>query len=202
MKEFWNNRYNTGEYVYGIQPNEFFASLIEKEPTGKLLLLAEGEGRNAVFAAKLGWEITAVDWSENAKAKALALAEKNNVKIDYHTANVIDFVPIKNYYDASALIFAHFDEEEREVVHQKVIDALKPGGLIIIEAYAKEQIGKKSGGPQAVELLYSLEDFVNDFISLDFEIFSKEIIELTEGDAHKGEAVVIRFVGRKKINDE
>lgn len=198
MKEFWNERYSTNEFVFGYEPNEFFKEQILNFPAGKLLLLGEGEGRNAVFAAENGWDVHAVDWSESAQRKALAFARSKNVLFQYTVADIVGFFPERNTYDVVAMIFFHLEPEIREVVHSRVIESLVRGGKIIIEAYEKEQLGKTSGGPQQTELLYSLEELVTDFIELNFLHLSKEKINLSEGNAHQGEACVVRFVAEKE----
>lgn len=199
MKQLWNERFSADKYVYGTSPNEFFKEQISKLAPGKLLLLGEGEGRNAVYAAKRGWTVDAVDWSENAREKALKLARSNNVMIDYQIADLDEIFFHFSAYDAVGLIFVHMDEELREAVHQKAIKTLKPGGRIILEAYEKDQLNKNSGGPKDIKLLYSLEDIVGDFKSLTYEVLSKETIQLNEGELHNGEASVIRLVGVKEL---
>lgn len=198
MKEFWNERYSTNEFVFGYEPNEFFKEQILNFPAGKLLLLGEGEGRNAVFAAENGWDVHAVDWSESAQRKALAFARSKNVLFQYTVADIVGFFPERNTYDVVAMIFFHLEPEIREIVHSRVIDSLVRGGKIIIEAYEKEQLGKTSGGPQQTDMLYSLEELVTDFIELNFLHLSKEKINLSEGNAHQGEACVVRFVAEKE----
>jgi SAM-dependent methyltransferase len=197
MKKQWNNRFNSEEYVYGIEPNEFFKEQISKITPGRLLLLGEGEGRNGVYAAKNGWTVDAYDWSESAKIKALKLARNNNCMIDYKIEDLTNLILHFNMYDAVGLIFLHLEEELREVVHAKVINTLKPGGKVILESYATEQLSYTSGGPKELELLYSLEDIVTDFNSLNYDLLSKEKVILNEGELHKGEAMVIRMVGVK-----
>jgi SAM-dependent methyltransferase len=197
MKDQWNQRYSCDEFVYGVNPNKFFEEQIQNLKPGKLLLLGEGEGRNSVFAAQNGWDVDAVDWSDIGRKKALKFARTKNVLINYIVKDLALFNPGFDKYDAVGLIYLHLDVELREDVHRKVIEALKPGGRIIIEAYEKDQIGKSSGGPKDEKLLYSLENIVSDFSELEFEYFKKEIVTLDEGDFHKGEAVVIRFVGIK-----
>lgn len=198
MKEFWDNRYSEETFIFGTKPNEFFKSQVDLLTPGKLLLFGEGEGRNAIYAASLGWDGLALDWSEIAKEKALALARKNNVLFRYEVGNFLD-IPIEHFsFDAVALIYIHLAEEEREQLHKKAITSLKRGGTIIFEAFEKEQLGKSSGGPKDLDLLYSLENMVTDFQNLDFKYFAKENIQLDEGDGHIGEASVIRFAGIKK----
>lgn len=198
MKDLWNQRFSSKEYAYGTEPNTFFKEQISKLTPGRLLLLGEGEGRNAVYAAKNGWTVDAFDWSEEAKIKALKLARANNCMIDYKVEDLINLILHFNMYDAVGLIFLHLDEELRESVHAKVIKTLKPGGRVILEAYAKEQLNYNSGGPKDIELLFSLEDVVTDFNKLNYEILSKELVNLSEGELHQGEAMVIRMVGVKE----
>lgn len=198
MQEFWNKRYSESKYIYGKKPNQFLKEELSILPAGRILFLGEGEGRNAVYAATLGWDVDAVDYSKSGKAKAEKLAAEHGVKINYRIEDLSQFMPQQNFYDAAALIFIHLNDELRSAVNQKAIAALKPGGKIILEAFEKEQIKNESGGPKDEELLYSLEEVINDFIDLDFEKLAKETVELNEGEYHKGKAAVIRFVGVKK----
>ena len=197
MKEMWNDRYAKDEYVYGKEPNAFYADqLVNLEP-GKILFLGEGEGRNSVHAAKLGWEVDAFDYSEQAKIKALKFADEENVNINYTVHDVNEFVPKRNYYDAVVIIFLHLHEEQRIRLHKNVVNSLKPNGKIILEVFDKKQIERETGGPRNLELLYSLEDIFEDFQELDIISFSKEDVNLNEGNYHKGLATVIRYVGQK-----
>jgi 2-polyprenyl-3-methyl-5-hydroxy-6-metoxy-1,4-benzoquinol methylase len=197
MQEMWDKRYSEEEYNYGKEPNDFLKEELPKLKPGKTLFIGEGEGRNAVFAAKLGWNVDAIDFSEEGKRKAEKLAEEQNVKINYQIEDFSTFIPQENNYDAAGVFFIHLDKELRTILFQKLIRSLKPSGKIIFECFEKEQINYSSGGPKDSSLLYSLEDVVNEFIGLDFEKLSKEKILLNEGKGHYGEAVVISFVGIK-----
>lgn len=197
MKEFWNERFSNEEFVYGKEPNSFFKEEVDKLEPGRLLLIGEGEGRNAVYAASNGWDVYAFDWSEVGKRKAEKFAEERNVSINYKVQELQNFTPEENYYDAAAIIFVHLEEDLREKVHQKILNALKPGGVIIVEVYEKEQIKYNSGGPKSLDLLYSLEELFADFQDMNFQSFSKEIIELNESEKHQGRAAVIRLIVKK-----
>lgn len=197
MKHLWDERFAKEEYAYGKEPNTFFKQEIDKLNPGKLLLLGEGEGRNAVYAAKLGWEVNAVDWSEEGRKKAQKLADDNNVKINYILSDLSEYAPNENYYDAVGLIFLHLDPDLREKIHTKVNSTLRNGGVVILESYSKEQLPNTSGGPKDPDLLHSLEEIFSDFSDLEIISFSKEKIELFESPMHSGEADVIRFVGKK-----
>ena len=197
MKQMWNERFGKEEYAYGKEPNQFFKQEIDKLKPGKILLLGEAEGRNGVYAAKIGWEVDAVDWSEEAKKKAEKLADENNVSINYYLADLTEYNPKENYYDAVGLIFLHLPPNERARIHKKVTAALKTGGKVVLESYDKDQIKNDSGGPKDLDLLHSLEEIYTDFNELDINSFSKETVHLNESRLHDGEAVVIRFVGTK-----
>jgi Tellurite resistance protein TehB len=195
---FWNDRYSSDEYVYGTEPNQFFKEQIQKiNPSGRLLLPGEGEGRNAVFAAKLGWNVDAFDQSSVAKMKAETLAKLNNVKINYSNVDLGKFVPQKKFYDCAAIIFVHLPPEIRSGFHSKIIESLRPNGKIILELFSKNQFGKNSGGPQNLDMLSTIEEIKNDFKDLSIIVLREEDIFLNEGEKHSGEASVIRFVGKK-----
>ena len=162
-----------------------------------MLLPAEGEGRNAVYAALKGWEITAFDYSEAGKQKALDLAKEYEVEIDYQIHDATDFKSTDEY-DAIALVFAHFPIEERNIIFEKLEKALTPGGIVIMEVFSKNQLGRESGGPKSLDLLYSKGEIMSHFPDIDFMILEEMKITLNEGFSHQGEAAVIRAVGKKR----
>lgn len=195
---FWDERYSSDEFVYGKEPNEFFKKNLEKLSPGKILLPGEGEGRNAVFAARLGWNVDALDQSIVGKLKAEKLANEFGVKINYNICDLNDYQYEEDFYDAVAIIFVHFHLEHRARIHGKLVKSLKKNGILILEMYNKEQLGKKSGGPQDYDMLYSNIDIERDFNSLKTILLKNEITFLNEGSKHSGEASVIRFIGIKE----
>ena len=195
--EFWDERYSSSEFVYGTEPNIYFKDEIDKLETGNILLMGEGEGRNAVYAATNGWNVDAVDFSKIAKDKALKLAEENSVSINYEIADLSIYNPKSNYYDSAAIIFLHLNPQIRSGVHASVVDSLKPGGKLILEVYEKEQLGKDSGGPQNIDMLYSKEDLEDDFVKMKIIDLEKKIVNLNESEQHKGEAAVLRLIAVK-----
>jgi 2-polyprenyl-3-methyl-5-hydroxy-6-metoxy-1,4-benzoquinol methylase len=198
--KFWDERYSSEEYAYGKKPNHFFKEQIDKiSVPGKILLPGEGEGRNAVYAAKLGWKVNAFDQSSVARLKALKLAEENNFKINYSNVDLAMFNPHKNYYDCAAIVFVHLPPDIRSEFHKKIIDSIKPNGKIILELFSKNQFGKKSGGPQNLIMLSSIEEIEKDFKQLKPILLKEENIFLDEGEKHNGQASVIRFVGVKTL---
>ena len=197
-KKFWDERYSEEHYVYGKEPNEFFKQEIEHVKPGKLLLPGEGEGRNAVYAALKGWDVTAIDFSKQAKAKAMKMAKEKNVRINYLVSSLEEVSYKENEYNLAALIFVHFHSAVRERAHKAIVKALKTGGTILIEAFNKKQIKNNSGGPKDIDSLYSIDDFRNDFKDLKIEMLSEQHTDLSEGHYHKGPADVIRFKGVKR----
>jgi SAM-dependent methyltransferase len=198
MKEFWNEKYQQKEYVYGVHPNHFLAEQLSGIPhSGDILFPCEGEGRNAVYAAKSGWEVDAFDYSEGGKMKALQLAQNESVNISYSISDALHFDYGEEKYDMVAFIFAHFAPDIRGEIHQKSISSLKPGGRIIIEAFNPLQLNNSSGGPKDVSMLYTEEILRQDFQKLDIQILETKVVDLDEGLFHRGKADVIRLVAIK-----
>lgn len=196
-KDFWNERYTDKNFIYGTEPNVFFKEQILKLNSGKALFLGEGEGRNAVHAATLGWLVDAVDFSSSAKEKAFKLAEKKNVKINYEVCDLKEYDYNENFYDIVVMIFIHLPLDIRLNVFNKAIDSLKRGGKLIVEAFSKQQIKYNSGGPRSLDLLYSEEDLLLLSNGLNIELFEIKEIDLSEGEYHKGVANVVRLVSIK-----
>ena len=195
----WDERYSSDEYAYGITPNLFFKEQLDKLKPGKILMLAEGEGRNGVYAAKNNWLVDAVDFSEQARGKALKLAAQEGVKLNYIVANLIEFTPNNEYYDAVGVVFLHLNNKERDVIFPKAIESLKKGGLIVIEVFSKKVPQSYKGGPRDQELLYNVDDMKELFKELEPILLEEKTTEIYEGEYHKGDAIVIRFVGRKRL---
>lgn len=194
MSDFWNSRYAEPGFAYGTEPNRFFESELQSLRSGRLLLPCEGEGRNAVHAAGIGWTVDAFDLSTEGRSKCLRLAEASGVEVDYRIADALAFDYGVARYDAIALIFAHFPPLVRKEVHRRCLDALKPGGVLLLEAFSPAQLGKSSGGPQNPELLYSEEMLRGDFSDARILKLETARVVLDEGPYHRGPAEVIRMV--------
>jgi len=196
MQQFWDQRYVENETVYGNEPNKFFKLFIDLHKPGTLLLPGEGEGRNAVYAASKGWQVDAFDFSQVAREKALDFARGERVIINYELKNIADFKAGKQY-DAVGLIFVHLPEVLRRKFHQEVYNSIKPGGFMVLEAFAKEQAQLESGGPRDATLLYDAPSLCNDFPFLHMLSCEQKEIFLDEGDYHKGKASVLRMIGQR-----
>lgn len=197
MKHFWDQRYAEEQYVYGKEPNVFFKQELDKLSPGRLLLPADGEGRNSVFAATQGWQVEAFDYSSSAQKKALQLAKEKKVSVHYTVSDIHTFDwPIERY-DAIGLFFVHLPREDRIFLHTKVIQALKKGGTLILEAFSKEQLPLSSGGPKNPDMLFSAAILQNDFSAYTPDYLAQESVILEEGSYHSGRAEVIRMVIKK-----
>lgn len=196
-QEFWNRRYQSEDYVYGEEPNSFLKSSLESLPPGKIIFPAEGEGRNAVFAARKGWEVYAFDISFEGMKKATQLAKKYEVSIHYTCGGYADIEYESNSFDVIAFIFSHLTPEVRTDYYIKLLKSLKPGGIVLLEGFHKEQIGKFSGGPPNKEMLYDETELQNDFGVLDDLKIERSDRVLNEGPFHQGMAALIRMSGRK-----
>lgn len=198
----WNDRYSTEEFAYGTEPNNYLREQLEKLKPASILFPAEGEGRNAVFAATRGWNVSAFDISSEGKAKALLLAENHNVTIDYQVGELQNLNFQKEQFDAIALIYAHFPADIKSSIHTMLNQYLRKGGIIIFEAFSKNHLeyvtkNEKVGGPKDVGSLFSIDEIKTDFPDYTIIELEEKEIELNEGLFHNGTGSVIRFIGQK-----
>lgn len=193
----WNERYAAEEYIYGTEPNAFLAEHA-KTLTGPVLSLAEGEGRNAVFLASLGFDVLGVDGSEVGLAKARKLAATRGVKITTEVVDLASYEPPANTFGSVVSIFAHLPSALRAHLYPLVERSLKPGGMILLEAYSKEQIQRNTGGPKDVDMLMSCEDLKAAFPNCEVVLLRQIEREVVEGTFHTGVASVVQFIARKR----
>ena len=194
---FWDERYNTLEYVYGIQPNEFVREMAHHIPKGNVLCLGEGEGRNAVFLAEHGYTVTAVDASKIGLQKAEHLAHSRGVKIQTRLIDLADFVIEPDTWQGIVATFVHLPQSLRARVHRDCVVGLSPGGVLVIEAFTPKQLHFQTGGPRKLELLMDLQSLKQEFKGLEL-MHAKEVErELPEGLYHRGTAAVVQILGRK-----
>jgi len=177
--------------------NDFFKARLDELKPGKILLPAEGEGRNAVYAAAKGWNVYAFDSSAEAKKKADKLAERLGVHIKYTVSDFNKLNYREDYFDAIALIFAHFPAQHRRSYHQRLQHFLKKDGLLILEGFSKNQFSRSSGGPKNIEMLFTRDQLRRDFNKIKKAKITETDVMLNEGIYHQGIASVIQFVGIK-----
>ncbi|PKP39762.1 MAG: SAM-dependent methyltransferase [Bacteroidetes bacterium HGW-Bacteroidetes-15] len=194
--EEWNQRYSKIDCAYGVNPNNFLGNQLVHLTPGDLLLPGEGEGRNALWAAKQGWNVTAFDYSDEAKKKADALFKKNGVEVEYLVTDVLSFKSKKSF-DAIALIYFHLPSLTRKKFFSEIQNYIKPGGYLIMECFHPDQIPRSSGGPKNPDLLPSIEEIKESFKNLHIKELAKVEIDLNEGELHQGKALVIRLLAQK-----
>jgi len=204
MSSFWDKKFEDETYRYGTEPNVFVKEQLGEPEDGKnkALFPFEGEGRNAVFAATLGWNVLAFDSSSRGREKALALADEKKVTIRYDISDVAKYKLKDNGFDVIVLCYAHMPPHMRTQVHRSLGRALKPGGKLILEAFSKDQLAYSSGGPQDLDKLFSIEELKNDFEDfIMIEMLRETKTQLSEGEGHNGKASVIRLVCSKPVTN-
>lgn len=196
---FWDSKFSGDEYLYGEEPNRFFEEQIDALPVGRLLLPAEGEGRNAVYAASKGWNVTAFDISPVAREKALNLAAKRKVEIDYCVADFGNSSLPSHSFDAAALLYAHVPAELRRPGLEAVRDALAPGGVVVIEGFspANLELGNSFGPDQS--MCYKEAELREMFADFQITLLEERKIPLDSG-RHQGHGIVLRMVAHKAGN--
>ena len=197
----WNERYSEPGFAYGAEPNDFLAANAERylPANGEILSLAEGEGRNAVFLARRGFRVTAVDGSAVGLEKAHALAAKHGVGIETIVADLAAFDLGVGRWDGIVSIWCHLPTELRARVHRSVVAALRPGGVFLLEAYTPDQLGYKTGGPSSAELLMTLAAVRSELAGLEFLVGEEKLREVHEGKYHDGTSAVLQVVARKPV---
>jgi SAM-dependent methyltransferase len=199
MKAIWNERYQKKDFQYGTQPNDFMSAEIKLLSPSRILFPGAGEGRDAVFAAKLGWETHAFDLSEQGQIKALRLASEQKTHIHFNVADasLVKF-PLDSF-DVIALTYFHLPLEERLPFYERCVSWLKPGGFILLEGFTKKQLGLNSGGPKNIEWLFSAKELEKEFPGLHIVMNEEKQRVLDEGPLHQGIAEVVQFKAQKRL---
>jgi SAM-dependent methyltransferase len=196
--EFWNQRYGGDTFFYGTEPNGFVAACADRIPPGPVLCLGEGEGRNAVFLAARGHAVTAVDQSPAGLAKAARLAAARRMTLATVVADLTAFAIEPGAWSAVVATFVHLPPPVRREVHRRAALGLKPGGVIVIEAYTPEQVRYRTGGPvNQPELLMTLAALQAEFSGLEFLVAQEIERDVVEGSGHRGRAAVVQFLARR-----
>lgn len=194
----WNKRYESESYVYGTAPNVFLKEIQPLLPvSGKVLSIAEGEGRNAVFLAKQGLDVIAWDFAESGLDKVSRLAKNQGVQVHTELVDLADVTWQQNQWDEVVCIFGHFPGEIRKNTLKGINQAVKPGGYFVAEVYSHYQLPYQSGGPKELDFLYQPENFLAEFSDWRIIHFFFGEVTRNEGELHNGLSHVIQFVGQK-----
>ena len=199
MKDFWNERYSGEDFFYGTEPNAFLASLSHLIHPGQSVLdVADGEGRNGVWLARQGLEVTAVDFSPVAAEKASKLAAQSGVQVHHEISDLFDWNWGENRFDAIVAIFIQFAAPaERRKLNELMRRALKPGGILILQGYRPKQLEYKTGGPSSLENLYTAETLREEFSAMEILHLREHDEEICEGAGHCGMSALVEMVARK-----
>ena len=196
QQEFWNIKFLRDGFLYGLKPNTFISSKIKllKNKT-KVLCIGEGEGRNAIFFAKRGFDVTAIDASDIGLGKLEQRAKEENLNIRTLCLDLNTWED-EQKYDVIVASYLHMHKDERAALFVKIEESLLEGGYFIGEFFSTKQLDFNSGGPKDIDLLYTEDDFKRNFLYCEKDISEQEII-LDEGKGHQGDACVVRVVIQK-----
>src|SRR5699024_899814 len=194
----WHKRFQTENYVYGKEPNAFLAEFQRKmNVSGEALAIAEGEGRNAVYLAESGMNVTTWDFAPSGLEKTKKLADEKGVTISTELIDLNEATWSPDTWDEIVCVFSHFPENVRQKTLQGIKKAIKPGGYFLTEVYSPYQIPYQSGGPKNQDFLYKPEEFLKTFSDWRIMHFFMGEVTRHEGELHNGLANVIQFVGQK-----
>lgn len=193
----WDERFSSDDYAYGKEPNDFLVEWAHSLPLGRVLSLAEGEGRNAVFLATQGRQVTAMDSSKVGLEKARRLAAERGVQLDTLHAELETLEPGIQQWDAVVSIFAPLAHAERRILHRKVVAALKPGGVFLLEAYTPAQLAYGTGGGSDPDTKITADLLREELDGLQFLHLVEIEREVLEGRYHTGRSAVLQAVAQK-----
>ena len=193
----WDQRYAEEGYAYGERPLPFLVEMLPHLPVGETLCLAEGEGRNAVFLASHGFQVSAVDQSETGLAKARDLADRHGVSLTTTQADLANFDLGSKRWDLIVSIWAHLPSALRVPLHRQVVEGLRPGGALVLEAYTPGQLQFGTGGPGDVDLLMTLQGLRQELSGLELRVGREIEREVQEGKYHNGTSAVVQILAFK-----
>lgn len=194
----WNERYTDAFASYGNEPNDFLRAMIDHLPDGPVLCLAEGEGRNAVFVAQRGHAVTAVDLSEVGLANTATLAAERGVEVTTVLADLATYDLGQAAWAGIISIWAHTPPAVRTRLHAACVAALRPGGVLILEAYTPRQLERPGkGGPPVAALLMTPEGLRAELAGLDFLRCEEVDRDVNEGRYHTGPSTTVQVLAVK-----
>lgn len=194
---FWDERYASVDWAFGTEPNDFLREQAAQLPTGPVLCIGDGEGRNGVHLASLGHEVTSVDLSEVGLAKARRLADEQGVTITTQVADLATFDAGEGRWAAVVSIFCHLPSAIRKVAYPRLASSLVPGGVFLLESYTPDQIGRGTGGPSDPDLMNEPAQLLEELAGLEVLHLWEGERDVVEGPFHSGRAAVVQYLGRR-----
>lgn len=199
LAEFWNRRYGGEDFAYGTAPNDFLVAMTPRfKPGGKLLCLADGEGRNGAWLARQGFAVTSIDISRQGMDKAARLAAVHGVALETRVANLSACDIGSSAWDGIVSIFVHLPPKVRRDLHRRCVAALRRGGIMVFEAYGPGQFGRGTGGPPEAELLPALSEVEQEFPGCRILHSLGGLREVCEGRHHNGIGEVVQIVAQRE----
>ena len=198
MGNMWDKRYSEKNFFYGTEPNDFLRLNVGRFPVGgRILTLAEGEGRNAIFLAKHGFKVTAVDWSEVGLKKLASWAAQEGVAVDTVCADINQFDFGSNAWDGIVSIWFHLASRDRPAIYARCVQGLKSKGMFLLESYTPKQLAFKTGGPSDPDMLPDLQELNHNLSAMQIISAAELERDIQEGEGHRGQSAVVQFIGRK-----
>jgi SAM-dependent methyltransferase len=199
--DFWNPKFETEEYIFGTEANSFIKAVIPPAGSGQTAYApADGEGRNGVYLAEIGYQVTSTDIADKAVDKAKKLAQSRGVTVNAMVGDIMADPP--GQFDVVIVSFMHFRPDDHLRFVQHLIKAMAPGGLLALEGYSLDQIPLTSGGPKSPDMLYTRDQLTEDFAALDIQLIQETKRVLNEGPRHQGEAATIQLIAKKDMGHE
>lgn len=197
QQNFWNTKFSREGYLYGKKPNSFLVSCSSNfKKAQAFLCLGEGEGRNAIYFASRGYDVVALDASDIGLKKLETLAEEAEVYVKTRCVDLNEWEPSKKY-GSIVTSFLHMYKNERRALFDKIDSCLKEKGFFVGEFFSQNQLNYDSGGPKDLDLLYTIDDFLDAFPNCSKHKVEEVEVELDEGKGHQGKASVIRVIIQK-----
>jgi hypothetical protein len=193
----WEERYGRAGYHFGTAPNDFLRDHVGSLPRGRVLCLAEGEGRNAVYLARQGFEVSSIDLTSAGVEKTRRLAREHGVNVDAVAGDLATADLGVQSWDGIVSIFAHLPPAIRRDLHRRVVAALSPGGVFLLEAYTPNQLGRGTGGPPTPELTMTRRGLMQELDGLEFIHALETDREVVEGEGHTGLGSVVQVIARR-----
>ena len=196
----WDQRYGIDDYLFGTEASQFLTKHTARLTSGaNALAVADGEGRNSVYLAEQGLDVTAMDISEVGAAKARRLATQRGVVVDVQVADILEWDWVPDSYDFVVAVFIQFlDPTQRSTVFNGMQRTLRPGGHLLLHGYRPEQIAYGTGGPKDAANMYTEADLSAAFGEMQIDVLESYDISISEGSGHDGTSALIDLVATKR----